>query len=125
MGRISRSVKAANPKAIVSLSPNAPDFSYRKYLQDWPTWVKSGWLDEVVVQLYRPDLVSLQQELDRPNLRSLSQQVPLSIGLYTGPVGQAKSKTRIAEEVGVVRSAGYHGVAFFCWETTFWWLRGR
>jgi uncharacterized lipoprotein YddW (UPF0748 family) len=125
MGRISRSVKAKNPKAIVSLSPNAPEFAYRKYLQDWPTWVKSGWLDEVVVQLYRPDLASLKQELERPNLRSLSQQVPLSIGLYTGPVGQAKSKARLGQEVEMVRSSGYHGVAFFCWETTFWWLRGR
>jgi uncharacterized lipoprotein YddW (UPF0748 family) len=125
MGRISRSVKAANPKAIVSLSPNAPEFAYRKYLQDWPAWVEEGWLDQVVVQLYRPDLGSLKQELERSNLRSLSQKVPLSVGLYTGPVGQAKSKNRLAQEVEMVRSSGYQGVAFFCWETTFWWLRGR
>ncbi len=126
MGQISRSVKAANPKAIVSLSPNAPEFAYRKYLQDWPNWVKSGWLDQVVVQLYRPDLMSLRQELGRPNLRSLSQQVPLSVGLYTGPIGTAKSQARIAQEMEAVRSVdGYNGVAFFCWETTFWWLRGQ
>jgi uncharacterized lipoprotein YddW (UPF0748 family) len=126
MGEISRSVKQSNPKAIVSLSPNAPEFAYRKYLQDWPTWVQASWLDQVVVQLYRPDLTSLKQELNRPTLRSLAQQVPLSVGLYTGPVGQAKSKAQIDQEVAAVRSAGgYGGVAFFCWETTFWWLRGR
>ena len=39
MGRIAAAVKAADPDAIVSLSPNPPDFAYQQYLQDWRRWV--------------------------------------------------------------------------------------
>jgi uncharacterized lipoprotein YddW (UPF0748 family) len=125
MVQIQRAVKATRPQAIVSLSPNAPDFAYRKYLQNWPQWVEKGILDEVVVQLYRPSLDSLKTELDRPNLKQLATKVPLSIGLYTGPFRHAKASQQIQQEAAAVKSAGYAGTAFFCWETTFWWFRGN
>jgi uncharacterized lipoprotein YddW (UPF0748 family) len=124
MVKIHAAVKAARPTAIVSLSPNAADFAYRTSLQDWSQWVKQGLLDEVIVQLYRPTIASLQTELDRPNLKAIAQKVPVSIGLYTGPFRQAKPAHRIAQEVQAVRSAGYAGTSFFCWETTFWLFRG-
>jgi uncharacterized lipoprotein YddW (UPF0748 family) len=120
MARIQRAVKAASPQALVSLSPNAPNFAYRKYLQDWPRWVDMKLLDEVVVQLYRNDLTALKNELDRPNLKMLSTKVPLSVGLYTGPFNQAKPAQQIRQETELVRSAGYAGTSLFCWETTFW-----
>jgi uncharacterized lipoprotein YddW (UPF0748 family) len=125
MAKIHTAVKAARPTAIVSLSPNAPDYAYRTSLQDWSQWVKLGLLDEVIVQLYRPNLAALQTELDRPNLKALAQTVPLSIGLYTGPFNQAKPAQRLAQEVQAVRSAGYAGTSFFSWETTFWLFRGQ
>jgi uncharacterized lipoprotein YddW (UPF0748 family) len=120
MTRIQRSVKAARPQAVISLSPNAPSFAYRKYLQDWPRWVDLKLLDEVVVQLYRNDLSALKNELDRPNLKTLSTKVPLSVGLYTGPFNNAKAAKQIQQETELVRSSGYAGTSLFCWETTFW-----
>jgi uncharacterized lipoprotein YddW (UPF0748 family) len=123
MARISSAVKATGQDKIVSLSPNTADFAYRTSLQDWPRWVKMGLLDEVIVQLYRPNLESLQAELDRPNLRAIAQQVPVSIGLYTGPFNNAKPAKQITREVEAIRSAGYAGTSFFCWETTFWLFR--
>jgi uncharacterized lipoprotein YddW (UPF0748 family) len=119
MAKIHQRVKAIRPQAVVSLSPNTPDFSYRKYLQDWARWVELKLLDEVVVQIYRPELDSLRAELAKPTLKSLAQQVPLSIGLYTGPFGNGKSVAQIEQEVAIVRSSGYQGIAFFSWESTF------
>ncbi|MEM0981759.1 MAG: family 10 glycosylhydrolase, partial [Cyanobacteria bacterium P01_H01_bin.58] len=124
MERIAASVKAVNPDAIVSLSPNPPAFAYNKYLQDWTRWISLGLLDEVVVQVYRDDLTALEATLYDGGFRGLNEQVPISIGLYTGPPGQAKSVEQMQQEVAAVQGADYRGVAFFCWETTLWVFKG-
>ena len=123
MGRIVGAVKAINPEAIVSLSPNSPAFAYGQYLQDWRRWVELGWLDEVIVQVYREDITALEAELYNGGFRGVNQQIPVAIGLYTGPAGQAKSSSKIQQESEAVKAAGYSGIAFFCWETTLWWFK--
>jgi uncharacterized lipoprotein YddW (UPF0748 family) len=141
MEKIANAVKAARPQAVVSLSPNPPDFAYQKYLQDWTRWVKLGLVDEVIVQVYRQDLATLKSELYNGRLRVLHgdnarafplpphrkwprQFVPISIGLYTGPFLAAKQIQPLRREVEAVRAAGYSGLSFFCWETTFWLFKG-
>jgi uncharacterized lipoprotein YddW (UPF0748 family) len=119
MAKIHQKVKGIRTQAVVSLSPNTPDFAYRKYLQDWSRWVDLKLLDEVVVQIYRPELDSLRSELTQPTLKSLAQRVPLSIGLYTGPFGNGKSAAQIEKEVVIVRANGYAGIALFSWESAF------
>ncbi|MBD2776484.1 family 10 glycosylhydrolase [Iningainema tapete] len=120
MRKITLSVKAVRPRAVVSLSPNSPDFAYSKYLQDWRSWVRLGLLDEVVVQVYRQDLASFKSELYNGGFYSLQNLVPVSIGLYTGPFLGAKSIQRLQKEVKAVQAASYSGVSFFSWETTLW-----
>jgi uncharacterized lipoprotein YddW (UPF0748 family) len=120
MGQIVRSVKQAKPSAVISLSPNLPEFAYRTSLQDWSEWVRRDWLDEVVVQVYRPDIASFTAVLDRPDLQKLAQQVPLSIGIYTGPWLKPKPRSEVRQAIQAVRQRPYAGMAFFCWESTFW-----
>jgi uncharacterized lipoprotein YddW (UPF0748 family) len=120
MGQIVRSVKQAKPGSVISLSPNLPEFAYRTSLQDWPEWVRRGWLDEVIVQVYRPDIASFSAVLDRPDLQKLAQQVPLSIGIYTGPWLNPKPRSEVQQEIQAVQQSPYAGMAFFCWESTFW-----
>lgn len=123
MERIVAAVKAANPAAIVSLSPNSPDFAYRLYLQDWRRWVEMGLVDEVIVQVYRDDIAALATELSSGELQDMSQQIPVAIGLYTGPAGSAKPTEQLQQEIEAVKAAGYPGISFFCWETTLWRLK--
>ncbi|MEM6592413.1 MAG: family 10 glycosylhydrolase [Cyanobacteria bacterium P01_C01_bin.73] len=118
--KISTAVKAAKPNMVVSLSPNPPDFSYREYLQDWPMWVRQGWVDEVIVQVYRDLAESFNNSLYNDGYAELNQVVPVGIGLYTGPFLEAKPIEHLAEQVAAVKAAGYRGVAFFSWETTLW-----
>ena len=120
---ITQAVKQVRPEAIISVSPNPPSFAYNKYLQDWVRWVNLGIVDEVVVQLYRNDLNIFEQDLYNSGFHNLRNQIPIAIGLYTGPLQAAKDFTRTVEEISAVQQAGYGGVAFFSWETTFWFLK--
>ncbi|KAM3102016.1 glycoside hydrolase family 10 protein [Phormidesmis sp. 146-12] len=124
MGKISRAVRSVRPGVVISLSPNTPDYAYRKSLQDWRRWVDLRLVDEVVVQVYRSDLSGLKAELEGGGFRDLSSQVPIAIGLYAGRFLSAKPIQQLQREVETVRSSQYSGVSFFCWETTFWLFKG-
>ncbi|MEL6491515.1 MAG: family 10 glycosylhydrolase [Cyanobacteria bacterium J06621_3] len=122
--KISLAVKQADADAIVSVSPNPPAFAYNKYLQDWRRWVDLGIVDEVLVQVYRDDVTVLKNDLYNGGFYDIREQVPVAIGLYTGPFGAAKPIERLETEIQTVQSAGYAGVSFFCWETTLWSFKG-
>ncbi|MGB3295278.1 MAG: family 10 glycosylhydrolase [Phormidesmis sp.] len=124
MEKISLAVKQADPEAVVSISPNPPSFAYSKYLQDWRRWVDLGLVDEVVVQVYRDDLAVLENDLYNSGFYDLRDQVPIAIGLYTGPFLRAKPIRVLTKEIQAVQTAGYQGVVFFCWETTLWVFKG-
>ena len=123
MTQLVKEVKATNDNLVLSLSPNLPDYSYRKYLQDWTRWIELGLLDEVVVQVYRPT-DKLANELANRKLVNLIDSMPISIGLYTGTFSSPKTIDQIQREVEMVKDKDYQGVAFFCWETTLWLFKG-
>ncbi|NEQ96062.1 MAG: family 10 glycosylhydrolase [Cyanothece sp. SIO2G6] len=118
--RIATAVRSVNPDTIISLSPNPPTFAYQKYLQNWTYWAEQGWIDEVVVQIYRDTIETFQQSLAQSKFAYLNQQIPVGIGLYTGPFADAKPIDFITQQVESIKSAGYQGVAIFSWETTLW-----
>ncbi|MFM2060736.1 MAG: hypothetical protein RLZZ507_406 [Cyanobacteriota bacterium] len=51
-------VKGVNPDLLVSMSPNIYDWGFREYLQDYPTWLKQGFVDIIHPQIYRRDFLS-------------------------------------------------------------------
>ena len=123
LAEITQAVKQIRPEVLISVSPNPPRFAYNKYLQDWLQWVNLGIVDEVVVQLYREDFSIFEQDLYNSGFYELRHQVPIAIGLYTGPLTAAKDFNHTMEEISAVQQAGYGGVSFFSWETTFWMLK--
>jgi uncharacterized lipoprotein YddW (UPF0748 family) len=114
--QLNQSVKARKPKAIFSISPNYYDHAYKLTLQDWLTWVRQGWVDEVIMQVYRSDLSSFTAKINRPEILESQQRVSTAIGILTGlrrrPVGieQIKSQTRSAQQRGL-------GVSYFYYES--------
>jgi uncharacterized lipoprotein YddW (UPF0748 family) len=122
METLYRAIKSVNPDCIVSLSPNSQDFAYRKYLQDWGTWVERGWVDELLVQVYRNDLNVFKTELAQPAIQTAQQKIPVGIGILTGTLVRSVPIKQIQEQVQVVRDRRLDGVSFFYWETLWSYL---
>lgn len=52
-GKIYKTVKDLNPNCIVSMSPSIYPWSKEEYLQDWPEWVRRGYVELLCPQVYR------------------------------------------------------------------------
>jgi uncharacterized lipoprotein YddW (UPF0748 family) len=123
MAKISQSVRQKKPDLVISIAPNPPAFAYRESLQDWPTWVRQGYVDEVVVQTYRPTVAEVSAILADPAIYSLQKYVPIRVGLYAGPGWQAQTSADIAAQIQASRNQKYDGFVLFAWEFAFGPLR--
>ena len=122
MGEIVQTVKSIKPDCIISLSPNPQAFAYQHYLQDWQTWVQQGWVDELVLQVYRDELSRFTAELNQPAVRMARRTIPVSIGILTGTLGDPIPFEQIQAQVEAVRDRAFDGVSFFYWETLWSYL---
>ncbi|MBL1210618.1 glycoside hydrolase family 10 protein [Geminocystis sp. GBBB08] len=116
MVRLNKAVKERKPNAIFSVAPNPYYTAYNLFLQDWNRWVNLGIVDELIIQVYRPDLRTFVKELNLPELQSARQKIPTGIAILTGLRNKPIPITLIEEKV---RQARRHrlGVAFFYYET--------
>jgi uncharacterized lipoprotein YddW (UPF0748 family) len=116
MVQLNQAVKARKPNAIFSVSPNYYDFAYKFQLQDWLGWMRQNIVDELIVQIYRPDLQSFVSNISRTEIQEAQQMIPTGIGIMTGlrnrpvPMQQIKSQVQAAQARGL-------GVTFFYYET--------
>ncbi len=110
-------VKALKPNAIVSLAPNPHEFAYTTYLQDWQRWEREGYIEELIVQVYRSDLPRFLAELNHPTVQKAQGHIPTGIGILVGLKGREIPIKQIETQVESVRKAKLGGVAFFFYET--------
>ncbi len=116
MARLSKSVREAQPNAIISVSPNYYDFAYKLQLQDWRSWVKQGIADELLIQIYRSDLDSYLPQLTKPEVQETSQRIPTAIAVLSGQRNRPTPMSLIREKVEANRAQGL-GAAFFYLES--------
>lgn len=116
MVQLNQAVKAKKPGAIFSVSPNYYDFAYKFHLQDWLNWLRLNIVDELIVQVYRPNLQNFIAKISRPEIQEAQQKIPTGIGIMAGlrnnpvPIQQIKSQVRATQKRGL-------GVAFFYYES--------
>lgn len=122
VANLHRLVKDRNPEAVVSISPNPYPFAYERYLQDWPTWQQDGYVEELIVQVYRNDLDRFAWELNKPSIEQARRHIPTSIGLLSGLRGRPTNSTLLTEQLAAVRDRAYAGVSYFFYETL--WVPG-
>ena len=73
-------------------------------------------VDELIVQVYRPDLQSFTEQINRSEIQEAHQKVPTAIGIMAGlrnnpvSIGQIQSQVRAAQERGL-------GTSFFYYES--------
>lgn len=117
MGAISRVVQQRRPGAILSVSPNPYPFAYTNYLQDWPEWETRGYVDELVIQLYRDNQDSFIWEMNKSTATKSRDRLPTGIGILSGLRAKPVSIRQIQNQIDAARDRGYAGVSFFFYET--------
>mgnify|MGYP002780778363 CR=1 FL=1 len=116
MSQLKKAVRDRKSHLLFSISPNYYDFAYKFHLQDWLAWVRQGIADEIVMQVYRPDLQSFSAKLGRPEILESQQKISTAIGVLTGlrnspvPMNQIQAQVQAAQQRGL-------GVSFFYYET--------
>jgi uncharacterized lipoprotein YddW (UPF0748 family) len=110
-------IKSANPKAIVSISPNPQNFAKSFFLQDWAKWERQGLVEELLIQVYRNKLETFIGELQKPEVKLASQHIPVGIGILTGVKPKPVPMQQIQTQIAAVRKQGLAGVSFFFYET--------
>lgn len=114
--QLNNAVKKRKPKAIFSVSPNPYDVAYGTYLQDWLAWVRQDIVDELIVQVYRPELQSFLVQIARPEIQEARQKIPTGVGILTGLRNKPVPIQRIQAKVRAARDRGL-GVSFFFYES--------
>jgi uncharacterized lipoprotein YddW (UPF0748 family) len=116
MSKLNQAVKAIKPNAIFSISPNYYEFAYKLHLQDWLNWVRLDIADELIVQVYRPNLESFVDKISRPEMVEAQQKIPTGVGIMTGLRNRPVSIQQIKSQVQAVQERGL-GVSFFYYES--------
>jgi uncharacterized lipoprotein YddW (UPF0748 family) len=117
LAEVHKLVKARRPNAVVSISPNPHPFAYVNYLQDWPTWVNRGIVDELVVQVYRSDQNRFMWEMNKPSMQAARRKIPVAVGILSGLRANPVKIDFIADQVAAVRDRAYAGMSFFFYES--------
>jgi uncharacterized lipoprotein YddW (UPF0748 family) len=73
MARIHGEVKKRKPAIAISMAPGVFPWSRNEYFQDWPNWVKNGWVDNIAPQVYRNNFNAYQATLRAITRRQISE----------------------------------------------------
>ena len=112
MVRLNKAVKERKPTAIFSISPNYYDFAFKEQLQDWLAWINRNIVDELIVQVYRPDLQNFLSLINRPEIEVARQKTLTGIAILTGLRSNPAPIRQILPQVQAVRDLNL-GISFF------------
>ncbi len=117
MGDLFKAIKSANPKAIVSVSPNPQTYAKSFFLQDWVKWERKGLVEELLIQVYRDNFETFISEIQKSEVKLASLHIPVGIGILTGVKPKPVSMKQIQTQIAAVRKEGLAGVSFFFYES--------
>ncbi|MFP4134607.1 MAG: glycoside hydrolase family 10 protein [Halothece sp.] len=121
MGKLFHTIKATNPDCLVSVSPNPLHFSLPSSLQDWFTWERKGYIEELVLQIYHRDWERLIAELERTEVELAKAHIPVAVGILSGLKDNPTPIEMVSEQVKAVRDRDFAGVSFFFYESLWHW----
>jgi len=121
MERLFLRVKSVKPDCIISLSPNPLHFAVPAHVQDWLTCEQNGYLDELVLQIYRTDMERFTDELERTEVQLVNSDIPVAIGILSGLKNRPTPIALVEKQVKEVRDRGFNGVSFFFYESIWKW----
>ncbi|MEB3233962.1 MAG: family 10 glycosylhydrolase [Cyanobacteriota bacterium] len=116
MKRLKLAMRQTRPGILLSVSPNYYGHAYKLQLQDWLSWVRQGIADELLIQIYRDDLPSFVEHLDRPEVRESAAKVPVAMAVMAGQRGKPAALQTLQQQVEATRNSGL-GVGLFYLES--------
>ena len=75
-------------------------------------------VDEIIVQVYRPDLETFIRQVEKPEIKETRKKIPTGIGILTGLRNRQIEMEFIEEKVIAAKQHGL-GVFFFFYDS-FW-----
>jgi uncharacterized lipoprotein YddW (UPF0748 family) len=118
MGKLYHEVKALKKSCVVSMSPSIYPWSKYEYLQDWPSWVKNGYVDNLCPQVYRYDVKAYEKALKENVLEYLPKGYlkKLSPGILLKVDDYVAADDYLRSAVQINRKNGVKGEVFFFYE---------
>ena len=118
MKKIFIAVKQIKPNVLVAMSPSIYPWSKEEYLQDWPSWIKNGYVDIVIPQLYRQNIEDyililddiVKTQLNEKDFRKFYPGILLKVGSYY------PSEELLKQMVEENRKRNIFGEVFFFYE---------
>jgi len=112
-------VKGLKPNVLVAHAPSLWPWSKEKYLQDWPTWLREGYADVILPQLYRYKFEDYRRIVDE-TLAQVGTQNSHKIfpGIITALADGFLIKDDLLQQcIEYNRSKGVMGESFFYFES--------
>lgn len=114
--RLRNEVKALKPQLMYTMSPSPYPWGLNEYLQDWPTWVDSGWVDAVIPQCYRYDISAYSSTLAQQKSYHRNSNVPLYPGVLLRSGSYIAPDGFLTQMIQSNRNNGLKGEVFFFYE---------
>lgn len=111
-------IKSLKPSATVSWAPSVYPWSKEQYLQDWPAWLRGGYADEVLPQVYRYDIVAYEKTLkELSNGLTAEQKKKVFPGILTSLAnGFIVKQSMLEQMIALNRKYGFNGESSFYYE---------
>jgi uncharacterized lipoprotein YddW (UPF0748 family) len=112
-------VKAYDPTLIVSYSPIIYPWGYNNYLQDWPAWVKGGYVDLLIPQAYRYDINQYKETVDEIISYAIqpdAKPYTLAMGILTKSGPRYNGPQYVKNAIRYNRTKGSSGEVYFFYE---------
>ena len=115
---VSERVKAQHPDITVSITVTSDQTeANERYLQDWQTWLKEGYVDLMIPRGYVDESAELQPVLDAwlPELNRYRRKIVFGVIAYTEQGGEPVSKPaeQLLTEVKMALASGSNGFMVF------------
>jgi uncharacterized lipoprotein YddW (UPF0748 family) len=114
--RLRTEVKTIKPTMQFTMSPSPYPFGLTEYLQDWPTWVDSAWIDAVIPQCYRYDISAYNASVAPQKTYYKNPAVPFYPGVLLKSGTYVAPDAFLSQMIQTNRNSGFKGECFFFYE---------
>ena len=114
--RLKTEVKTLKPNMQFTMSPSPYPFGLTEYLQDWPLWVDSSYVDAVIPQCYRYEIGAYNATIAQQKGYYRNKAIPFYPGVLLKSGATIQSDALLTQMIQTNRLNGFKGEVFFFYE---------